>query len=122
MSKKTQTFYFPFSLFQNGAHIESFWVGWFKCATNEKVLGFISLVHHLFHLNNLRHSTIFQHIGPMVLTLILGLGLFISFSSPIRLIRDGYGLAPGVGNLSRGPFLSKRPKRSVLEPLVRVLT
>ena len=33
-------------------------IGWVKCATNEKILGFISLVHHLSHLNHLNTQPI----------------------------------------------------------------
>ena len=99
-----------------------FLIGFVKCATNEKILRFISLVHHLSRLNHLKYLTIFQYIGATVLGLEMGLELFFNTSSPLRLIRDGYRLAQGVGHLSRGPFISKMPKRPYPEPSVGVLT
>ena len=43
-------------------------IGWAKGATNEKILGFISLVHHLSHLNHLNTQ-------PISLTWAHGFGL-----------------------------------------------
>ena len=43
-------------------------IGWVKGATNEKIIGFISLVHHLSHLNYLNTQ-------PISLTWSHGFGL-----------------------------------------------
>ena len=55
----SKTFHFSFSLFKNSTHNDHFLIGRFKRATNEKILGFISLTHHLHpkFIQALNHSS-----------------------------------------------------------------
>ena len=56
-----KTSQFTFSFFKNGAHDDHFLIGWLNMPPMKKILGFISLVHHLSHLNHLNTQPILSH-------------------------------------------------------------
>ena len=64
MSNRLKTFHFPSLSLKMAPMMARYLIGWVKCATNEKILGFISLVHHFTPLKPLRHSTISLTWGP----------------------------------------------------------
>ena len=59
----TKTFHFPSLSSKMAPMMAHYLIGWAKGATNEKNFRFISLVHHLSHLNH-KHSTNFSLLGP----------------------------------------------------------